>query len=324
MSVGTGWQVGELYADSAGALFYCTVAGSPGAWVPVVGAGGEMVITSDVQFTSLGAGTYRNMHTSGNTSGLRLYAADALTTSPAGATLQLWGNASSLPGQAFVDSGAVTGAAIVFRTAPAGGGITTRMTIDAQGAVSIPGSFSVSGSKNFVIDHPLDPENRLLYHSSVEAPEQLNVYSGNVTTDAQGNATVQLPDYFEALNRDYRYQLTVVGQFAQAIVASKIQQRRFTIRTDKPGVEVSWQVSGIRDDAAARAEPFVADRPKPADERGTYLRPKDFGQPESRGVHWRRSPEQVLPAVAPSPTPSATPTAQPESSSPTGPAPRTP
>ena len=27
-----------------------------------------------------------------------------------------------------------------------------------------------------------------------------------------------LPEYFSALNRDFRYQLTVIGQFAQAIM----------------------------------------------------------------------------------------------------------
>jgi hypothetical protein len=42
----------------------------------------------------------------------------------------------------------------------------------------------------------------------------MNVYNGNVVTDKRGMATVVLPDYFKALNRDFRYQLTVVGQFA--------------------------------------------------------------------------------------------------------------
>jgi hypothetical protein len=81
-------QVGELYADSAGSIFYCTVAGSPGTWVPVVfgAAGGEMVVNGGLRFTS---GT-RDIHTTGNASGLRFYNADALTSSPADAgTCQL-------------------------------------------------------------------------------------------------------------------------------------------------------------------------------------------------------------------------------------------
>jgi hypothetical protein len=62
----------------------------------------------------------------------------------------------------------------------------------------------------------------------------MNVYNGNITTDRHGLATANLPGYFEALNGDFRYQLTVIGQFAQAIVAKKISVNRFVIRTSKP------------------------------------------------------------------------------------------
>ncbi len=79
----------------------------------------------------------------------------------------------------------------------------------------------------------------------------MNLYNGNVTTDAAGFAAVELPAWFEALNGDFRYQLTVIDQFAQAIVAGKIANGRFVIRTDKPDVEVSWQVTGIRQDPYA-------------------------------------------------------------------------
>src|SRR5690606_14005054 len=126
-------------------------------------------------------------------------------------------------------------------------------TVTTDGDVFITGSLSVAGTKNFRIDHPLDPEHRYLNHFAVESSEVLNVYSGNVTTDADGYATVVLPDWFEALNADFRYQLTVVGTFAQAIVAEKVRDNRFVIRTDVPGVEVSWQVTGVRSDPAARA-----------------------------------------------------------------------
>jgi hypothetical protein len=85
---------------------------------------------------------------------------------------------------------------------------------------------------------------------------------GVVTTDATGLATVQVPDWLEALDRDLRYQLTVIGQFAQAIVAREVQDNRLTIQTDKPGVKVAWQVSGIRKDPrglhAAAARTVVA------------------------------------------------------------------
>jgi hypothetical protein len=151
-----------------------------------------------------------------------------------------------------------------------------------HGAVEVKGHLSkLSGS--FKIDHPLDPENKYLYHSFIESPDMMNIYNGNVTTDANGEATVTLPDYFEALNRDFRYQLTVVGQFAQAIVARKITHNRFTIRTDKPSVEVSWQVTGVRQDAYANAYRIQVEEEKPVSERGSLLHPGAYG----------RAPKQV-------------------------------
>jgi hypothetical protein len=90
----------------------------------------------------------------------------------------------------------------------------------------------------------------------------MNIYTGNVTTDTRGEATVQLPKWFEVLNADFRYQLTVIGQFAQAIVASKIQNHQFTIRTNAPNVEVSWQVTSVRRDAYAKAHPLVVEAEK--------------------------------------------------------------
>jgi hypothetical protein len=142
-----------------------------------------------------------------------------------------------------------------------------------NGNLNVTGAIT-AGTKDFKIDHPLDPANKYLYHTSVESPDMLNIYNGNVTTDANGSATVELPNYFEALNRDFRYQLTVIGQFAQAIVAEKISHNHFTIRTSQPSVEVSWQVTGIRQDAWANAHRTSAEQDKPAEERGTYLYPE--------------------------------------------------
>jgi hypothetical protein len=93
-----------------------------------------------------------------------------------------------------------------------------------------------------------------------------------------------LPDYFEALNGDFRYQLTVIGQFAQAIVAKKISANRFVIRTNKPNVEVSWQVTGVRHDAYANRYRIPVEEDKALSEQGYYLHPEVFGQPESRSI----------------------------------------
>jgi hypothetical protein len=150
------------------------------------------------------------------------------------------------------------------------------------GDVEVTGSLSKGGG-SFVIDHPIDPENKVLRHSFVESPDMMNVYNGNVTTDEEGYATVQLPDYFEALNSDYRYQLTVIGVFAQAIVAEEVADNRFVIRTDQPQVKVSWQVTGVRRDPWAEANRVVVEEDKPADEQGAYLHPQAYGLPETRG-----------------------------------------
>jgi len=119
------------------------------------------------------------------------------------------------------------------------------------------------------------------------APRMMNVYNGNVVTDKTGMATVVLPEYFEALNRDFRYQLTVVGQFAQAIVAKKVDHNRFVIRTSKSNVEVSWQVTGIRQDAYANAHRIKAEEDKPQQEQGHYLHPELFGALAEQAVGYQ-------------------------------------
>ena len=122
----------------------------------------------------------------------------------------------------------------------------------------------------FRIDHPQDPDNKYLQHSFVESPDMMNIYNGNVVTGADGYATVELPGYFESLNIEFRYQLTVIGKFAQAIVKEKISNQKFVIQTDQPGVEVSWQVTGIRNDTYARDNRVQVEVDK-ADQRGTRL-----------------------------------------------------
>src|SRR5208337_1759654 len=151
------------------------------------------------------------------------------------------------------------------------------------GNVDVDGNLSKAGG-SFKIDHPLDPENKYLYHSFVESPDMKNIYDGNVTTDGSGLATVTLPDWFEALNRDFRYQLTVIGQFAQAIVASKVTNNQFRIQTDKPNVEVSWQVTGIRQDAFANANRIPVEVEKAPADRGRYLYPEAIGAPATARI----------------------------------------
>jgi hypothetical protein len=211
-------------------------------------------------------------------------------TSTAGAGLRTAGGANSGPNSA---SGpgivAMPGAATDGAFQAAAGLFLGRVVV--SGDLNVGGDLTVTGTKNFKIDHPLDPENRYLFHAAIESSEVLNIYSGTIVTDANGEVVVTLPEWFEALNRDLRYQLTVIGTFAQAIVAEKVKHNRFTIRTNAPNVEVSWQVTGVRSDAVMLKHLFKAEEDKPERERGTYLNPEAFDQPEERGAAWVRYPE---------------------------------
>jgi hypothetical protein len=155
----------------------------------------------------------------------------------------------------------------------------------------VVGTLTKNGG-SFKIDHPLDPANKYLSHSFVESPEMMNIYNGNVVTDAKGYATITLPVWFEALNKEFRYQLTVIDgadsdQFVLAKVVKEIKGNQFTIRSSQPEVKVSWQVTGIRQDEWANAHRIVVEEEKPADQRGKYLTPEVHGQPKEMGIHYR-------------------------------------
>jgi hypothetical protein len=144
------------------------------------------------------------------------------------------------------------------------------------GSVTITGLLTKGGG-SFKIDDPIDPANKYLSHSFVESPDMMNIYNGNVTTDAKGFATVSMPDWFEALNRDFRYQLTTINSFSRATVAAELKDGKFRIRTSQPRVKVSWQVTGIRHDEWANAHRIPTEEIKPSDEHGKYLHPELFG-----------------------------------------------
>lgn len=149
------------------------------------------------------------------------------------------------------------------------------------------GNLGASGNKSFRIDHPQDPENKYLLHYSMEGPDVLNVYTGNVKTDARGYATITLPDYFGDINRDPRYNLTVIDDgddFVMVKVVRKVVNNQFVIRTSKPKVEVSWEVKGIRNDRFNQrfGAPVVVD--KPDEEKGKYQIPELYGKGQEYSI----------------------------------------
>jgi hypothetical protein len=167
-----------------------------------------------------------------------------------------------------------------------------------HGAVEVLGTLTKSAGA-FKIDHPLDPENKYLVHSFVESPDMMNIYNGLAVLDGKGEAWVSLPDWFQALNADFRYQLTAIGKAAPNLhVATEVTKSRFRIAGGPPRGRVSWQVTGIRHDAYAEAHRIVVEEAKAPEERGYYLHPDLFKQPPEKGVFMRES-RQRKPRQAP-------------------------
>jgi len=158
---------------------------------------------------------------------------------------------------------------------------------DFGGNLTLNGTLTAA-AKNFRIDHPLDPKNKYLSHTSVESSEMMNIYTGNAMLDYGGEAVVSLPKWFESLNADFRYQLTAIGAAAPNLhIAQEIANHQFSIAGGAPGMKVSWQVTGVRHDAYAKAHPLVVEVKKSEKERGHYLNPDAYGAP-------RLTQEQML------------------------------
>lgn len=155
-----------------------------------------------------------------------------------------------------------------------------------DGNVSINGVLWKNASF-FLIDHPLDPSNKYLEHCSIESDELKNMYDGTVILDDEGLAIVRLPSWFEALNHDYRYQLTPIKAPAPGLyIKEEISDGEFIIAGGKPGMKVCWQVTAIRQDAWAKENPMEVERNKPENERGYYLHPELFGATKREGINW--------------------------------------
>jgi hypothetical protein len=106
---------------------------------------------------------------------------------------------------------------------------------------------------------------------------------------------VELPEWFQSLNRDFRYQLTAIGAPGPSLhVADKISGNRFRVAGGEPGMEVSWQVTGIRQDNCAEKNRIVVEVPKPDRERGRYLHADAFGLPRTMSIDYDQREEQLL------------------------------
>jgi hypothetical protein len=186
----------------------------------------------------------------------------------------VWGHSPLGAGLVGI-SGSNAGVHAHSQTGPAG---RFHGDIDVSGKV-------FSGSKPFRIDHPLDPENKYLIHVAVESPQMKNVYDGVAELEDDGAAWVELPEYFEELNRDFCYQLSAIGAPAPSLyIAEEVSENRFKIAGGESGTKVSWQITGIRKDRWASANPIEVEQEKSDEERGRYLYPELYNEPEERGI----------------------------------------
>lgn len=174
-------------------------------------------------------------------------------------------------GALMINNGNGTGGVYIYN-----GGTTVVGRIDSGGNATFNGNLTVQGTKSFRIDDPLDPERKYLYHAAVESPDMKNIYDGVVTLGPRGTAVVRLPAYFEALNKDFRYQLTCIGGAAPVYVAHEIERNRFVIAGGRSGLKVSWQVTGIRHDPYANSHRMVVEREKAGEDSGL---PSDLEPP---------------------------------------------
>jgi len=159
------------------------------------------------------------------------------------------------------------------------------------GNVKVSGAV-IAGVKLFKIDHPLDPAHKYLLHSCVESSDMKTIYDGIAILDTDGKAEIQMPAYMQALNRDFRYQLTALDNPAPNLhVSQEMEGNHFQIAGGAPGQRVCWQVTGIRQDAYAQAHPLVVEQEKPGAERGKYLYPVESGKSPKLGIDYDRIQE---------------------------------
>jgi hypothetical protein len=188
------------------------------------------------------------------------------------------------------NTGITTNNIAVFGQSSTGVGVLGENVDGSYYGVFSNGDMGASGVKPFVIDHPADPANKLLKHFAIESPEVLNLYRGTVMLNQNGEATVALPEYFDLINKNFSYQLTSIGVSSPGLFIKKeIENKQFVIAGGVAGQKVSWTVQAERNDPYVQQHPnsIMVETEKRNEEKGKYLRPELYGQPESKKMFGR-------------------------------------
>ncbi len=157
------------------------------------------------------------------------------------------------------------------------------------------GDLGATGVKTFIIDHPSDPENKNLRHFSAESNEVLNIYRGNAVFDANGEAIIELPDYYDAINKNPSYNLTPVGGYAQLYIKEEISEGKFVIGGGTAGLKVSWTIYAERNDAYLQQHPEkrAVEVDKREGQKGRYFMPELYDQPAEKAIFERSEKTKV-------------------------------
>lgn len=182
-------------------------------------------------------------------------------------------------------NGGTTRNVSIYGASPSGTG--TNWAAYLNGNVYVGGTITY-GKSDVKIDHPSDPKNKYLTHTSISSDIMSNIYHGNVILDSAGKATVTMQNWVEVANTDFRYQLTAIGAPGPNLYISKeLSNSSFEISGGSPNMKVSWQVTGLRSDSYAKANPIIVETDKKTDEKGYYLHPKSYGQTEDKGIEYQ-------------------------------------
>lgn len=196
--------------------------------------------------------------------------------------LDVLGDLNVKAGTLVVGASDVTVAGVVLKTmsvyptgAYSSGTISNRWSVVYAQNGNFSGSLQ-KGTGSFLIDHPLDPKNKVLRHSFVESPEMRNVYYGQDKT-INGSVLITLPNWWAALNgtdkSEYTYQFTTIGDYARLYVSKEIENNEFEVTSLDGDCKFSWTVTGIRHDKLAEKDRIIVEEEKIGDKKGKLIHP---------------------------------------------------
>ena len=208
-----------------------------------------------------------------------------VASTASGTGMGVYGNASGAgTGSRYGIYANASGGTTAYGVWATASGATTTYAGYFSGNVSVTGTLSKGGG-SFKIDHPLDPENKYLYHSFVESPDMKNIYDGTVFLNSEGKAIIQLPEYFEALNKDFRYIFSPIGTpMPNLYIEQEVVNNQFIIAGGVAGMKISWQVTGIRKDPFAEQNRIPTEVEKSQEEKGLYLYPAAYGKSQEKAI----------------------------------------